>query len=159
MSRTAWWLIGIAVVVVVGCVGVLAYLGIYGPDTAVYTGNRVPSRFLRTIKSVGALDEDETILFFYSDALTDIRDGFYFVSNKKVAIYIRETDTPLTAIPFQDIARAELHRSDSFLEDSQITLYLHNGNVHSLPVSNEHDGDRQFFDAIQQRIGNAPRRP
>jgi hypothetical protein len=156
-SRALWWLLsGCATVVILGCGGLVAavaYLGTYGPDTSVYTGNRIPARFLRTMEDVGALESGETILYFYSDAMTDIRNGFYFVSDRKVAIYSQTTGgTPLTAVPFDQIAEAELYRDESFLDDSEITLQLHDGQVLSFPVSSEFDRDQQFFDAIQERI-------
>ncbi len=156
-SRGLLWLLGgCGVVAVLGCGGILtaiAFLGMYAPDTSVYTGNRVPARFLETVKSVDALDDDETILFFYSDALTDIRDGFYFVSNKKVVIYSQEMgEEPLRVIPFGEIDEAELLRNESFFEDSIITLYLKDGQVVSLPVSSEYDRDEQFFQSIDDRI-------
>lgn len=155
-SRAIWWLLGgVATVGIIGCSGIIAfiaYVGINGPETSVYTGNRIPSRFLGTMESVGALDDDEKILFFYSNGMTDIRNGFYFVSDRKVVIYLKAAgDSPLTAIPFDNIAEVELYRNESFLEDSEITLYLEDGQVLSFPVSSEYDRDQKFFDAIHDR--------
>jgi hypothetical protein len=159
-SNAVWWILGgcglLSVLLCTGVIGALAFVGTYGPETSVYTGNRVPSRFTRTMKSVGALDENEQILFFYSDALTDIRDGFYFVSDKRVVIYVQEAgDTPLTVVPFDAIENTELYRNESFFEDSQITLYLKDGQIVSFPVSSEYDRDEHFYKAILQRTGNA----
>ena len=145
----------IAVVVCGGIISFFAYIAAVGPETSVYTSNRIPSRFLRTIESIGALDKDEKIQFFYSDALTDIRDGFYFVSNKKVVLYSQTTDSPLTKISFKDIMDVDMIRDESFFEDSEITLYLHDGQVHSFPVSSEHDRDKQFLNAIKNQSINA----
>lgn len=156
-SNAIWWIFGgcglFMVLCCTGIIGGLAYLGTYGPETSVYTGNRVPSRFVRTMKSLGALDEGEQIQFFYSDALTDIRDGFYFVSDRKVVIYAEATgDNPLTIVPFEAIESAELYRNESFFEDSQITLQLKDGQILSFPVSSEYDRDEQFHQAILDRI-------
>jgi len=138
-----------------GLVGVM-YIGTVGPETSVYMGNQVPSRFVDTMKAEGALDDDETLLYFYSDALTDIRDGFYFVSDKKVVVYIQGTgDTPLTKIPFDQIETAELFRNESFVEDSQIILFLKDGSPVSFPVSSEYGRDQKFFDAIMERVEGA----
>lgn len=152
-----WILAAMALVAFLGCGGIMALLGYvaaYGPETSVYTGNRIPARYLETIKSVGALDNDETIFYFYSDALTDIRDGFYFVSDKKVVIYIEEAgQSPLTAVPFDQIRDTEIYRNEDFFEDSQITLYLEDGQILSFPVSSEFDRDQQFYDAIRDGMG------
>ena len=129
------------------------YIGVTGPETSVYTGNQVPKRFVDTMKDVGALEPGETILYFYSDGLTDIRKGFYFVSDRKVAIYSTETgDTPLTAIPFDQIEDVDIARSDSFFDDSDVTLTLKNGGEVSFPLSQENDKDEKFVEAIKARL-------
>lgn len=156
-SNLLWWILGAGAVGMLICcgggIGGLAYLGTYAPDTAVYTGNRIPADFLSTVKSVGALDDDEKILFFYSDAITDIRDGFYFVSDQKVVIYAQQKgDSALNKISFDQIADHDLYRDESFFEDSEITLRLKDGQVLSFPVSSEHDRDQKFFDAIVERV-------
>lgn len=151
-----WLLLGGGVLFVLpcgGCLGWVVYIGVVGPETSVYTGNEVPSRFIDTMKSVGALEDGETMLYFYSDAMTDIKDGFYFVSDKKVAIYIEGAGVkPLTAIKFDEITDLDLYRDESFFEDSEITLELEDGRPISFPVSSEADGDQRFFDEIVSRV-------
>jgi hypothetical protein len=143
-------LVGMLVAVLV--VG-LVYVGAVGPDTAVYTGNQVPRRFLDIARRVGALEEGERLLYFYSDAFVDIKEGFYFVSDRKVVIYSESAgETPLTSVPFDAISDLEIDRNESFFIDSEITLYLKDGQVLSFPVSSEHDKDEAFFDAIRQRV-------
>jgi len=123
------------------------------PETSVYAGNEVPNPFIETMKSVGALEEGETILYFYSDALTDIRDGFYFVSDRRVVIYSQATGgSPLTTVGFEEIAEMNLDRDESFFTDSQITLELKDGRPLSFPVSSEVGGDQRFFEAIETRV-------
>jgi hypothetical protein len=156
-SRTwLWVLLVLGLLFVLPCaglLGVLAYIGAKGPDTAVYAGNQVPARYLATMKSVGALDEGETILYFYSDALLEIRDGFYFVSDKKVATYSDEAgDPPLSKATFAEIADLDLQSSDNFFVDGQITLELKDGRVLAFPISSENKGDQRFFDAIKSRV-------
>ena len=127
-------------------------MGVYGPDTFVYTGNQVSARFIATKKDVRALDDGETISFFFSDGVTDIHSGFYFVSDKKVAIYARATKPPLIVVRFDEIADLELDRNESFFEDSYVLLTLKDGMVVSFLVSSEVDRDRRFFDAINSRM-------
>ena len=156
-SNALWWILGgmgaMFLLCCGGGLGFVMYIGTVGPETSVYTGNNVPSRFVKVMKDEGALDDDETLLYFYSDGLTDIRDGFYFVSDKKVVVYTQGTGaTPLTAMPFDQIESAELFRNESFLEDSQIIIFLKDGTPVSFPVSSEFDRDQKFFDEIQSRI-------
>lgn len=151
-----WLLVGTGLVVILSCGGIVVwamYIGTVGPDTSVYTGNQVPARFTNTMRSVGALDDDETIFYFYSDAMSDIRGGFYFVSDKKVVIYSESAGgVPLTVVQFDEIADVDLYRNESFFEDSQITLELKDGRPISFPVSSELDRDQRFFDTIKSRV-------
>ena len=102
-----------------GGMGVLFLLGSMGPEISVYTGNEVPQGFVETLKEVGALSEEETLLYFYSDALYDIRDGCYLVSDRKVAVYRKAAATPLVTVPYENIANAEMYRNESFFFDSE----------------------------------------
>jgi len=154
-----WVLVGFGVLVLLPCCGLfgwLAYIGSYGPETSVYTGNEVPARFLDVMKDVGALEPGEKLLYFYSDALTDIRGGFYFVSDRGVVIYSEAAgDEPLVRIAFEEIAEADLGREESFFIDSEITLELKDGRPISFPVSSEGSKDVRFFESIEDGIAKA----
>ena len=152
-----WWVFGTGIVLIVICCGGLlaglVYVGVIGPETSVYVGNRVPERFLKTAREVGALEEGEQVRFFYSDAITDVRDGFYFVSDQKVVIYMEDgRETPLTAIPFDKIEQLDLFRDESFLNDSEITIETSDGDFFAFPVSSEFDRDEAFFKAIEDNV-------
>ncbi len=152
-----WLLVGTGLFVILSCGGILVwvmYIATVSPATSVYTGNQVPARFTNTMRRVGALDDDETILYFYSDAMfSDIRDGFYFVSDKKVVIYSESAGgAPLTVVQFDEIADVDLYRNESFFEDSEITLELKDGRPLSFPVSSELDRDQRFLDTIKSRV-------
>ncbi len=149
-----WWFLGLGALLCIVCCGGLiaglAYIGVEGPETSVYTGNQVPARYVKTMREVGALDPNENIRYFYSDSLVDIRDGFYFISNKKLVIFIDDgRESPLTVIPFDQIESTEIFRNESFFEDSEITVVMKDGEVLAFPVSSEFDRDQQFFDAIE----------
>lgn len=158
LRRVPWWgwlLIALSAVGVLSCAGFCAfaaYVGSKGPDTKVYAGHEVPAKYVNEIKSLGLLEANEQIRFFYSDALTDIKNGFYFVSDKKVAVYIGDAATPAQAVPFKQIKEADIVRTTSMLEDSTITLTLTDGRIVSFPVSNELDRDQMFLDTIEKAI-------
>ena len=122
----------------------------FGPPVGPY---QTPRRFIDTMRRVGALDDEETVLYFYSDALTDIRDGFCFVSDKKVPVYSEGFgESPLMVVRFNEIEDLEVCRDESFFEDSDITLQLKDGRPVSFPVSSELDKDVKFFDAIKEAV-------
>lgn len=155
-----WVLGGGAAIMLICCGGMfggLVYIGVQGPETSVYVGNQVPNRFVQTAKDVGALQEGERVRFFYSDALTNIRDGFYLVSDTSVVIYIEDGRAePLQVIPFGDIENADLYRETSFIEDSEIMIETKDGNFVAFPVSSEYDRDQQFYDAIMAGTQDQP---
>jgi hypothetical protein len=155
-SPLRWLVLSLAIVVGMSfftCAGFVVYLGAVGPETSVYPGNLVPKRFITTMRDVGALEDGEQIDFFYSDGFTDIRNGFYFVSDRKVAIYAEEAgETPLTAVSFDQIVDAHLVRDTSFIDDSEIVLELDDGRVLPFPVSSERDRDILFHEAIVRRL-------
>lgn len=130
------------------------YVGANTPDTAVYVGNRVPQQYVEAAKEVGGLEDDERIRFFYSDGFLNVKDGFYYVSDRKVVIYYSADDReePLIEIPFEEIEAVDLNGEESFLLDSEILIELKNGDVVSFPVSSEHGRDVDFFNEIKKQI-------
>jgi hypothetical protein len=155
-SNTLWWVLGIVggfvILFVFVVVGLLTYVGTVGPETSVYSGNQLPTRFQETIEEVGALEEGEKIKYFYSDGFTDIRNGFYFVSDRNVVIYSDQLDPALTVIPFAQIDSVHLSRDESFFLDSEITVMLEDGAVYNFPVSSEYDRDSVFFQEIKKHV-------
>jgi len=147
-----WLIIGIVLFFILSCGGLFAffaYVGSKGPDIKAYTVHELPQEYLTMVQNLGLLEHGEEIRFFYSDALMDIRDGLYFVSDRRVVIYRHDAAKPTTTVRFDDIADAELQRDTSFFNDSTITLTLKNGEVIFFPVSSELDRDEHFFNAIK----------
>ncbi len=135
-----------------GMIGVM-YIGVVAPETSVYTQNQIPAKYLSVATEVGAIQKGEKVHFFYSDAMLDVRESFYLVTDSKVSIYVKEgAPPPLQVISFDEIASAELSRDESFVYDSQIMLELKNGDYVSFPVSSEYDRDEAFFRKIEKSI-------
>ena len=157
-----WLLIAIGGVTLLTCAGVIGfvtYIGAKGPDTKAYTGNELPAKYLQIVNDLSLLEPGEQIRFFYSDAMTDIKEGFYFVSDRKVVVYIDDAATPATKVPFAKIASAEIERSDSVLEDSTITLKLTDDSVVTFPISNEMDRDKLVHETIEKSIKRSATTP
>jgi hypothetical protein len=153
-----WIVVGTAAGILLscaGCFGVLAWIGTAGPETAVYSGERVPSRFTETMREIGALDDGEQIAYFYSDAVVDIKSSFYFVSDRRVVVYSDTARPPLVEVSFDEIESVELYREESFFIDSEIVLELADGSSVSFPVSSEREGDVRFAEAIEARLDDA----
>jgi hypothetical protein len=151
------WLLGIGAAGLLLCggggVAFLVYVGAVSPDTSVYLGKQVPKPYVETARELGALEAAEQPKFFYSDGFLGIKEGFYLVTDSKVAIYSDDgRDPALTVIPFDQIASAEIERDESFIGDSYIMLETIDGEYQAFPVSSEQGRDVLFFKAIEGNI-------
>lgn len=154
MSTFVKCLIGVAIAGALGVVAlivVFVYVGNMGPATQVLGGRQVPARFIEQIKKLDVLEPDEKIAFFYSDALLNIEDGFYLLTDRHVVIYSHEYEEPALVIPFSEIAETSVDYSDSWVEDTLITLVLKDGSVASFPASTEGGGDKRMYNALLKK--------
>lgn len=153
-SGFAKWLI-IIMLCLAFFVSMLVYLGRQGPGTRVLSGKQTPARFVGQIRSLGVLEPDEQINYFYSDAFLNIEEGFYLVTDRKVVVYSEDFVDPAIVIPYEDISRVDANYSNSWVRDSLITLTLVDGFDVSFPASPEGGGDKRMVEAINNKIGNA----
>ena len=144
------------VLLVGGLIMALTAIAYIGPDTSVYPGRQVPKRFVATIRALNLLQEDEQIRYFYSDALLDIRTGFYFVTDKNLVLYSNEWAEPAMIIPLDQIASLDAVYDDSFFEDSSVFVTTVSGMEVSFPVSSEKGLDKKFVGAVQQKLKIGP---
>ena len=131
--------------------GTCVYIGATGPDTKAIPGRQIPARFVSQIRNLKLLEPGEQIQYFYSDALFNIEEGFYLLTDRKVVIYSRNLDDPSVLIPFSDIADLQFDASDNWVDDSQITLELTDGSYASFPVSAQGGGDQNMYAALKKR--------
>ena len=126
------------------------YIGVVGPDTKVLPGAQVPARFGAQIWKLNLLEPDEQIRYFYSDALVNIENGFYLLTDRRLIVYSRTFDEPAILVPFSEIREVEAFFSDSWLEDSLITVTLADDTTVSFPASCEGGGDRRMYDTLRK---------
>ena len=143
--------ISIGSIVVVGLIG-LVILGSLVPETYVYLGRQIPKEYLSEIRSLDLIEEDEEIKYFYTDALFDIKEGMYFVTDKNLVLYSSSWEVPKAIIPFDQIAAIDVQYDDSFFEDTNVFVTTHSGMELSFPVSSEKGRDRKFVGAIQKEL-------
>lgn len=160
LSRFWWILVVVAVLGVGSCatvVGAVLYIGATAPETKVYASNEIPDKYRDTINDLRLVDPGEPLIWFYSDSIGDIRDGFSFVSDRKVVVYDADNKaSPASVVPFQEIADVRLHRESTWLLDSSITLILKDGRTVGFPVSNELDRDQDVYDTIVKSMPAKP---
>ena len=157
-SGVVKWLVIGAIVVGLGVLALFAtcmYIGVAGPSTKVLPGRQVPRRYVEKIRELDLLESDEQIQYFYSDALMNIEEGFYLLTDRKVVVYSRTFEEPAIIVPFGDIFEVEGDFSDDWLTDSLITLTLKDGTDVTFPASMEGGGDRRMYDALKKNAGAA----
>ena len=149
--KSFFWIAGGGVVALVVIVlSVLVYIGTVGPDTFIVSGQQMNERFVTTIQDLEVLEEGEQILFFYSDALLDIEEGFYLLTDRKVLVYSAEWVEPAIPVRFDEIEDLDVVYDESFFVDSRIMITLKNGDYVTFPVSSEQGGDKKFFAALEK---------
>lgn len=141
---------GIIVITLLG----LMIIGALSPETSVYLGNEVPKSYVKEMKELHLLKDDETIQYFYSDGFLDIKGGLYFITNKRLVLYCKDWSEPSNIIPYQDILNIKIDRDESFLVDSYIEVESTDGYVYGFPISSEKNRDNLFFEYIKSRVNN-----
>ena len=129
----------------------IIYIGTVGPETFVVSGRQLEKRFHTRVQELGLLEEGEEIQYFYSDALTDITEGCYMVTDRHLILYSKRWPEPEIILAFDEIDSLEVEFDDSFFFDSYFTVGLEDGSDITFPISSEQEGDRRFYDYLEER--------
>ncbi len=141
----------LGVCIAISMVGLVIF-GMNTPETSVYYGRQLPKRYLNEIRELGLLEKEEQIVYFYSDALLDIKNGMYFVSDQHLVIYCQDWEEPATILNFEDLTKIEVEYSDSFFEDSYVVVESASGFEISFPISSEKGMDKKFVEHIESKM-------
>jgi len=121
------------------------------PETYVYLGKQVPKKYIKEIKSLGLIEKDEKLIYFYSDGLTDIKDGLFFVTDQNLVLYSNQWEEPKTIIPFGNISFLNIEYNKSFLEDSYVYVVTKDSLEVEFPISSERNRDEDFYNYILKK--------
>ena len=144
-------LISIGAIFAIGIIS-LMYIGANSPDTCIYKENEIPRKYKEQLNALSLLSEDEKIVFLYSDAMLNITDGLYMLTNKHLILYIAEWEVPELIIEFSEIDFIDIEYDDSFLVDSYITIETADGLMVEFPVSSDKGRDHDFFNYLQEKV-------
>lgn len=123
-------------------------LAMLGPETSVYSGKQLPAKYIKVIESMDLIEQNESIKYFYSDAIYDIRSGMYFVTDKNLVLYSKAWAEPANIIPLNSIKSVYSQAEDSFNGDIVVTVITDNDDSYIFPVSVENGTDKHFIDAL-----------
>ena len=89
------------------------------------------------------------MLYFYSSALFSIRgDGNLFTDQRVISYQEYDGELELNDAVYDAIASIDFEPSDSWLDDSTITITLDDGSWFVLYVSKESNGDKTFYEKL-----------
>ncbi len=129
------------------------------PETAVLQGDQLSTDLHAIVESLDILEPTERILYFYSDGIWDIKEGFYLLTNQALILWGENFVPEGTAIPVIRLAPSEItsigvYYSDSWIEDSVVRIDSGGWN-YQFPLSVENGGDRSFITALEEATGVA----
>lgn len=107
--------------------------------------NKIPASQLNEISQIIGLRPDEQILYFYSARFTSAEDGNLF-TNRRVISYTDQNGTPvISEASYDQVQDIDLFPSESWLDDSVVTVTMQDGSSFGMWVSTESSGDQAFF--------------
>jgi hypothetical protein len=125
------------------------------PNTQVVSGSKMWQRDVEFLRSAGLLEENEEILYFYSQDLFDMKNDGNLLTDRKAVSYWQdsESDEFLAEIArYEEIASIDTDYSESFVDDTIITVHRYDGSSFILVVSAEEGRDHLFVDELQSRV-------
>ncbi|MGB5411773.1 MAG: hypothetical protein WBN09_09615 [Woeseiaceae bacterium] len=126
----------------------------YFPGTAVTTGDDLWDRDKAYLIEANLLGPDEEIIYFYSLGVFSIAEDGQFISDEYVTTYVQDPEDGETYMDFaayENIQDIEVQWSESFFEDTVVTVIDRDGFEFDLWLSAENGGDRKFVDALNAR--------
>ncbi|MEL6924725.1 MAG: hypothetical protein AAFO94_11825, partial [Bacteroidota bacterium] len=87
-----------------------------------YRGQDVPDKYRKLLREKGVLQEGEQLIYFYTDAFSDILDGCYFVTDRHLVVYMQEWNPPEEIMPYDELSYLNIEYSDEALLDSYIRV-------------------------------------
>jgi hypothetical protein len=134
--------------------GVLSTLAV---PTRALRQSEIPSSYEASLVEAGVLEPGEQIGFFYSAGLFSILEDGNLITDRRVISY-ETVDGELYAAssPYPEIRDFDVVYSDSFFEDTVITISTRTGDEFLLVVSNEDGRDKEFVADLEDRLSRGP---
>ena len=149
-----WWgklIIALSIPPALGVIALVVFV-IYvypGPETTVYSAREIPAAYSAVVLEMADIDSDETIEFFYSDAMRDIRDGYVAITDKRAIIHDRDKGG-LIAVAYSAVAYMRFEAGGVF-SNSVITLELHDGSMVDVKLPTEQHGDLRVLKFFERK--------
>ena len=137
---------------VVGGFAALIILLWDAPPARIITGAQMPASYVAELRSLALIQSDERVRFFYSPALSDIREEMYILTDIKLIAYGEGWTSPAIVVQFDQIAEIEFIHEPSWITDSTLIVFLDDGTELFVPLSSEGGGDKRFHAALKEQL-------
>lgn len=142
---------GIFVVLIIAfflAIGVAIETG-YIPETTALPAGKIHPRYIKQIKEIGIINPDEKVLYFYSGSLVSVKNKGSLYTKGRVISYNKYNDEiEMYSAPYHKITAIEFEQSESWMEDSTITVTLIDGSWFEFFISADSNGDKKFYDKL-----------
>ncbi len=142
----------IGTIIVIGVIAVII-IGSICPETYIYLGHQVPKKYLSEIRSIDLLESDDKIKYFYTDAMFDIKNGMYFVTDRNLVLFCNDWEEAGIIIFLDKIVRVDVEYDESFFNDSLVYVETTTGFEVCFPLSSDHGRDKDFVKYLKQKSG------
>lgn len=115
------------------------------PSSHAISGAKISSKNLLFLRDNGLLENDETIVYFYSDGLFSIKGEGNFYTSHSVVSYENQSGELYGGLAYyNEIKDIKVEYSNSFLDNTIITITKIDGSSFILIVSTEEQLDKIF---------------
>lgn len=119
------------------------------PSTHVIPGSGISNMNKQFLRENGLLEDDETIIYFYSDGIFSIEGEGNFFTNNSVVSYENQSGELYGGIAYyNEIDDIKVEFSNAFLDDTIITIIKKDGTNFMLIVPAEEGLDRVFVSSL-----------
>jgi len=123
----------------------------YFPSTAAVAGDDLPDHVVALLREERILEPDEEVLYYYSGGLFDyLEDGNLCTDRRVISYWSEAGELYVEAAPYADIVDLEVEPAAGWIEDATLHAELRSGEVITLYVAGEDDGDAAFEAALRR---------
>ena len=157
-------LIGIGILFGLAIIGLFGLFMVVGlmiesgrlPDTTIVPGNKISSAARQAIDKAVTLRPNEKIQYFYSSATMSWEEDGNLITNERVVSYSKQGDIAnVVESDYEDIEQLIPVFSDSWAEDSSLTVVTTLGESFVLLLSSENGLDRPAVQYVQKKVGDS----
>ena len=134
-------------------IALLLFSGIAAVPTEVLRSSEIPPSYHGTLVEAGILTPDEQIQFFSSSGFISIlEDGSLLTESRVVSYETWDDELYVYSSAYRDVRDIDVEYSESFLDDTTVTILPVSDDSFSLFLSAEEGRDKEFVSDLERRV-------